>query len=569
MDRGCAIRVLGGFRVEVEGRAVPDSAWRHRRGADLVKILAIAPDHRLHREQIMDALWPDLAPEAAAANLRKATHFARRALGSVLAIGIEGPMVELWPSEASVDLTEFEHAAVAAANGDDVAAKTATVLYAGELLPEDPYADWTSAARERARSTFLQVLRVARMWERLVEVDPTDEEAHRELMRSQVDAGNRQAAIRQFERLRNALREELGVSPDAATVELYERVLEMEGDQPPTPQERVRATLAWGLVHWNRRALDEAERSARSARSIAIDAGLGRELGEASALLGLVAHARGNWAEQFRIEFTDSLQRPPDLASHVFDAHLCFAEFSLYGPAGHEAIVPFARELLGLATEAESIQGEAVAATMLGEAALLSGDLDDAERDLSRAVELSARAGQVSAQCLTTERLAEVAIARGRRWEATRLLAKAKRLSQRSALESHLLVRVLGASVLATADPGRALSVVVDGERALARRDVCDPCSMTFRVASATAAARAGDFPRAERHLEDSERLAGMWQGGPWLASVWEARGVLRQAHGERGQAAALYREAAESFSRSGRVLDARRCVRAAEQIAS
>jgi DNA-binding SARP family transcriptional activator len=42
-----------------------------------VKLLALAPHHRLHREQLMDTLWPELAPEAAAANLRKAVHFAR------------------------------------------------------------------------------------------------------------------------------------------------------------------------------------------------------------------------------------------------------------------------------------------------------------------------------------------------------------------------------------------------------------------------------------------------------------------------------------------------------------
>ena len=41
----------------------------------LVKLLALAPGYRLHREQVMDALWPDLAPEAAAGNLRKAVHF--------------------------------------------------------------------------------------------------------------------------------------------------------------------------------------------------------------------------------------------------------------------------------------------------------------------------------------------------------------------------------------------------------------------------------------------------------------------------------------------------------------
>jgi hypothetical protein len=45
-----------------------------------VKLLALAPRHRLHREQVIDALWPDLPPDAGAANLRKAAHYRDRAL---------------------------------------------------------------------------------------------------------------------------------------------------------------------------------------------------------------------------------------------------------------------------------------------------------------------------------------------------------------------------------------------------------------------------------------------------------------------------------------------------------
>jgi DNA-binding SARP family transcriptional activator len=74
------IELLGGFRVAVRGRAVPDDAWTRRRPAAVIKLLALAPRHRLHRERVMDVLWPGLAPDAAAANLRKAPHHARRAL---------------------------------------------------------------------------------------------------------------------------------------------------------------------------------------------------------------------------------------------------------------------------------------------------------------------------------------------------------------------------------------------------------------------------------------------------------------------------------------------------------
>lgn len=563
---GCTVGVLGGFRVTVDDRTIPDGSWRHKRGSDLVKLLAISPAHRLHREQVIDALWPDLAPESGGANLRKAVHFARRALGSDLAIGTDGPTVSLWPDgDLSVDLDAFETAASAAAGSRDASVLDATLaLYGGALLPDDLYSDWTHAVRDRVRLAYLRLLRTAGRWERLLEADPADEEAHRRLMSEHLEAGNRHAAIRQFERLRDALRDELGVSPDQASIELYEQVLAMDGHQPPTPQERARALLAWGLVHWNRRDLTEAAKTAEEARSFAIDAGLDRELGEASALLGLVAHAQGRWRARFRREFIESMDQKPELASAVFDAHLCFAEFSLYGPEGLDDAEPFARELLSVATAAASIPGRGLATLMLGEVALLSGRLDDAERELSEAVRLNEAADRDSAVALSLERHAELAIAKGQRVRAGRSLARAARVAERSALVSHIRVRVLGAKILAAGDPARALGVVKAAEPILAGGEVCEPCSMTFRVAAATAAARAGDRERAARYVEDAERLAGMWQGGPWLAAVWEARGELRLADGEPAQAAALFREAADGFAQAGRKLDEARCREAA-----
>jgi DNA-binding SARP family transcriptional activator len=50
------IDLLGGFRVEVDGRAVAPKAWSQRKPAALVKLLALAPGHQLRREQVMDAL---------------------------------------------------------------------------------------------------------------------------------------------------------------------------------------------------------------------------------------------------------------------------------------------------------------------------------------------------------------------------------------------------------------------------------------------------------------------------------------------------------------------------------
>ncbi len=63
------VRLLGRFQVLRDGGLVPREAWQHRRGAELVKVLALARGHWLHREQVIEALWPELSYDAARANL--------------------------------------------------------------------------------------------------------------------------------------------------------------------------------------------------------------------------------------------------------------------------------------------------------------------------------------------------------------------------------------------------------------------------------------------------------------------------------------------------------------------
>src|SRR5262249_49807626 len=118
------IDLFGGFRVKVDGRLIATEVWSQRKPAALVKLLALAPGHRLRREQMMDTLWPELEPQAAAANLRKALHAARRILGADL-IGSTGGLLFL-PGTA-VDVQEYRSLVAAARRDRDVDAYAASV----------------------------------------------------------------------------------------------------------------------------------------------------------------------------------------------------------------------------------------------------------------------------------------------------------------------------------------------------------------------------------------------------------------------------------------------------------
>lgn len=222
------VNVLGAFSVALAGLRIPDEVWPSLRSTHLVQLLALSERHRLAREQVIEALWPHLDPEAGAANLRKAAHHARQAIGRQDSVVLQGGDVLLAPQLAvQVDAQIFEQCARAALSIRDAqACADAAALYGGDVLPAARYEAWAEPARERLRTLQTDLLRVAGRWEALAELEPTDEAAHRALMARELDAGNRSAAIRWYARLRSALQQVLGVSPDAATQALYRRAVE-------------------------------------------------------------------------------------------------------------------------------------------------------------------------------------------------------------------------------------------------------------------------------------------------------------------------------------------------------
>ena len=222
------IRMLGGFEVLLDGSPVPAAGWPRPQAATLVKLLALAPGRLLHREQLVDRLWPDLTIAEAAPRLHKVAHYARRALGEDrTAIVLRNETVALLPAaEVVVDVDVFERVAEEAlANGTPSAAAAAAARYGGTLFPEDLYETWAENRREHLRLRYRELLRLAGRWEDLLVEDPADEDAHVALMTQHVEAGDHRAALRQFERMDAALRRELGVGPGQRALAVRDQIL--------------------------------------------------------------------------------------------------------------------------------------------------------------------------------------------------------------------------------------------------------------------------------------------------------------------------------------------------------
>jgi predicted ATPase/DNA-binding SARP family transcriptional activator len=243
MPTSLRISLLGGFSAAAGDKVVTEGAWRLRKSKSLVKLLALAPEHRLHRERASELLWPDRDPAAAANNLHQALFVARRALETA---GLDGASaIELRDDAlvlvgAAVDVEDFEQAAgQARGSGDEALCQAAVELYGGELLPEDRYEDWCSARRESLREQCIALLlelstlegdagdgaAAVRWLQRALVEDPLHEDAHRRLMTLYTTSGRRQQALAQYQRLRQALRREFEDVPDAETRELYQSIL--------------------------------------------------------------------------------------------------------------------------------------------------------------------------------------------------------------------------------------------------------------------------------------------------------------------------------------------------------
>jgi DNA-binding SARP family transcriptional activator len=245
------IQTLGGFRVWREGEEIAPSAWGREKALHLVQFLVTMRWQFLHKEQIIDRLWPELDAATGDRDFKVALNAVNQALepnrrprAEPRFIHRHGLAYGLDMAEAWVDADAFE-ANIAAANQalphDQAEAaqhyQAAVELYAGDYLPARRYQDWTSAERERLQLLALGAmtalagllvdespLESIRLAQRVLKIDPVWEDAYRVQMRAYIAQGNRPLALRTYQQCVEVLDQEFGVEPLPETQALYRQI---------------------------------------------------------------------------------------------------------------------------------------------------------------------------------------------------------------------------------------------------------------------------------------------------------------------------------------------------------
>jgi class 3 adenylate cyclase/DNA-binding SARP family transcriptional activator len=256
-DQAVRVRLLGDFAVTAGDRAA--GPWPRPSARRLCALLLVSPGRRVSRDLACEELFPRLEPRAAARSLSKALSMARTALaelGDPGAALLGADLTHLWLSpEVLVDAdaqADALHAGLALPPGqerDDALA--AALAVDGELLPDEPYADWADRARDQLNSLRQEArLVLARdrgkgagrsgpqdvtaAWLACFDHDPACEEAAGALIRGYLAQGRPEQAARVFERCRAAL-EQLGLRISPSLERIYASVTAARAPVPQVP----------------------------------------------------------------------------------------------------------------------------------------------------------------------------------------------------------------------------------------------------------------------------------------------------------------------------------------------
>jgi DNA-binding SARP family transcriptional activator len=241
------ITTLGSTALDLDDAPL-SAPWLDHRPGKLFKYLICARGHRVKTDELVNTLWPDTG-RTGMTSLRQAVHTLRDRLEpgrekhapSSFVAGGSGSY-ELDLTNVRVDADEFETEATAALlsierDGPDTALpqlERAAMLYTGDFLPDEPYAEWALEERDRLRSLAARVLRelanvhdragdlgsTTATMQRLADLEPLDLEAQRDFIGMLARGGRHTEAKRRYELVRRRFMSAFEQEPDFALADV-------------------------------------------------------------------------------------------------------------------------------------------------------------------------------------------------------------------------------------------------------------------------------------------------------------------------------------------------------------
>ena len=242
LGRSLARRLAPRVQVEDQGRvgilmgerAVPGTTVR-RKVLALLCFLITKADMSATRDQVLDALWPELDPEIAINSLNQTLYFLRRVFEEQYSEDLSPGYVHhdsdvIWldpelVTARSVDCRRAVRDFPPQPSPDDV--ERLTLLYRGRFALDFEYEEWASAYRDSLHATYLEIVersvlddftsghydRGIRIARRALDVDETAEQIEVSLLRLYRVSGAHAAAAEQYSHYATFMRDELGVEP--------------------------------------------------------------------------------------------------------------------------------------------------------------------------------------------------------------------------------------------------------------------------------------------------------------------------------------------------------------------
>lgn len=252
-----AIRLLGAFVVVRGELEIRDRDWRSSKARQFFQILLTEQGRAVPRDYILDLLWPDMDTSPAINNLRVTLNRLSKALepdrpeGAPSAFILQqGDTFSINPAaDITLDTTQFaqkvDEGSRAFYRGQRREAmailREAMQLYGGSYLPDALYDDWSTIERERMLHMFTEAAlllgeivldeghaheAIGLAW-RVIEQERSNEQAYRLLMRAHASLGERNSALRLYQRLVKVLQEDLDVEPMVETRTLFKQIRTM------------------------------------------------------------------------------------------------------------------------------------------------------------------------------------------------------------------------------------------------------------------------------------------------------------------------------------------------------